>query len=119
MTVMLSNNTGFVAKALDRAFSGFVGSLLSPGGQREPLSEFALDNGAYVELQGGKFDPEAWRVLLAWARERLLRPEWVLVPDAPGDRLGTLRRWDEFAAECAGIGPLAFALQDGMTIDDI
>lgn len=123
MQVMLANNTKGIVHWLAGRFPGSVGHLYSPGAQRGPYEylPYALDNGAYGAFTSGKeWDESAWVDLLEWAKLSGQPPKWVLVPDVVGDRIRTLRRWDMYAPVAAQYGwPLAFAVQDGMTLEDI
>lgn len=106
-------------------YPGRVGMLLGPNYCRKQAIRFwmpyALDNDAFSAwTQKKPWDAEAWRKMLVWARMSGQAPLWVLVPDVVADRRGTLDKWQEFAPEAAGFGwPLAFAVQDGMTPDDV
>jgi hypothetical protein len=45
---------------------------------------------------------------------------WAIVPDVPGNAAATLARWPVYAPEVIAAGiPLALAVQDGMTPDDV
>jgi hypothetical protein len=47
-------------------------------------------------------------------------PRWVLVPDVVADRDATLRKWDKYSQIAQQFGwPLAMAVQDGMTPEDL
>ena len=123
MIVMVANQTSITTGYLAGRYVGRVGHLYSPGGQRGPWSflPYALDNGAYSAfLSKSKWEPESWIAMLEWAKLSGRDPRWTLVPDVVGDRLGTLRAWDQFAPIAARYGwPLAFAAQDGMTATDV
>jgi len=60
--------------------------------------------------------------LIQWARGQEYKPLWALVPDVVADREKTIERWDKYEQQCRaelpGI-PLAFAVQDGMQVDDV
>ena len=125
MIVMPANNRGIVAGWLAGRFPGFVGHLYSPGGISSlyDFIPFALDNGRFSVWAAGKeWDESAFVGML----DRVSgsgpgkAPRWVLVPDLVGDRDGTLREWDRWCVRIQGYGwPLAFAVQDGMTPDDV
>jgi hypothetical protein len=88
---------------------------------REPRQgiKWALDNGVFA----------AWEKKRPWSEEPFYRflekyaawkPMWCVVPDWVGDRDRTLRLWeDHFPAIQAYGVPLAFAVQDGMTVADV
>jgi hypothetical protein len=111
----------------DWHFKGLnCGTLISAGKKAIlPPQElpYSLDNGAYgYFLQKKPFDNNAYReFLLKWftlCRDN--KPEWLLVPDCVGDRKKTLQMWEQWHLELKQWGvPLAIAVQDGMTKDDI
>jgi hypothetical protein len=121
MIVMPSNNTGFEAGMLAGRFPRRIAHLHSVESPREPKEgiPWALDNGVFG----------AWNQQREWSEEPLYRyldqyadrsPMWVVVPDWVGDRDETLRRWGKHvdAKQAFGV-PMAMAVQDGMTPDDV
>lgn len=123
MLVMVSNATGIEVGLLAGKYPGRIGHLFSPGGQRGPWIEipYGLDNGAWPAYKNGRpWDESSWRNLIAWAGMSGVRPLWALVPDVVGDRLGTLRMWNQYSEFVSGAGfRRAFAVQNGMTFDDV
>lgn len=122
MILMPANNSGGEVHHLAGKYPGKLGHLYSPGGERGPYPwlPYALDNGAFACFTRRKpFDMGAWRSLLAWSVASAIRPRWVLVPDAVGDRDLTLHLWRLCSPEAAEVGQLAFAAQDGMSFDDV
>lgn len=121
--VMPSNSSGTDIGILAERYKGRIGHLYSPGGQRGPWPEipYALDNGAYAAWEHGlEWSESEWRFLLNWAALSGIPPIWVLVPDVVADRAGTLARWSEYAPVVAARGwRAAFAVQDGMTFEDV
>ena len=120
MIVMPANNTGIKVGYLAGKYPGRLAHLFSPGAQRGPFDfmEYALDNGVFG--LGDKWQEGPWFDLLDWARLGGQKPRWVLVSDVVADRIRTLRRWSQYADRVADYGwPLAFAVQDGMTRDDV
>ena len=121
MVVMPSNNTGFDAGLLFGKYPGRLAHLHSVESPREPKIgiPWALDNGVFGAWQGGrKWSEEPFYRYLdqyaAW------KPLWAVVPDAIGDRKLTLSKWSEHSYAVAAFGvPLAFAVQDGMTVSDV
>ena len=121
LVVMPSNNTGFEAGLIFGKFPERLGHLHSVERPFLPKQNFpwALDNGVFG----------AWSKGEAWSEEPLYRyldkyashrPEWVVVPDWVGDRERTLELWGEHVSAIAAFGvPLAFAVQDGMTPEDV
>lgn len=130
MIIMPANASGWFWHSLARETSR-LGHLYSPEGQRGPWPWFpyALDNGAFSCWNPGNntFDDDkwatneqAWRNLLFWAQVAPIKPRWAIVPDVPGNRERTLKRWADYAPEVALANiPLAVAVQDGMTLDDV
>jgi hypothetical protein len=122
---MVSNHTGYDIGVLAERYRGrgLLGHLYSPGAQRGPFEElpYALDNGAYPLWEKNlDWQPGPWLRLLDWAARAKFRPLWALVPDVITDRDRTLERWGEYVGAVSerGFRP-AFALQDGMTFDDV
>lgn len=123
MIVMPSNQTGIEVGLLAARHPGRIGHLFAPGGQRGPWPEipYALDNGAWPAFKNGThWSVDAWRELLRWAVLCGQRALWALVPDVVGNRQATIDLWPDYVGEVrrAGIRP-AFAVQDGMTFDDV
>ncbi len=123
MIVMVSTGRkGFVHYLAGR-YPGSVGNLYTPGWWAEPMPylPYALDNGAY----GAYSNKEPWSphpYLASCDRARLchIKPLWSVVPDAVGDKVGTIELWGEWEAQLRPYGwPLAFAVQDGMTPSDV
>lgn len=130
MLVMPANNTGWQAHCLARE-TGRFGHLFSPGAQRSPVPWFpySLDNGAFTcwDPTDNSFDDvkwesilPKWEKLLFWAQYQNQKARWAIVPDVVGNSDLTLARWTEYApkVQAANI-PLALAVQDGMTVQDV
>lgn len=123
MTVMLANNTGIRTGYLAGRFPGKIGHLHSPQPKRSPPGPFefmpyALDNGAFAG--GENWSEVDWLKMLEWAKLSGQRPLWTLVPDVVADRERTIERWHIYAPVARRYGwPLAFAVQDGMTAEDV
>jgi hypothetical protein len=121
MIVMPSNNTGFDAGYLFGKYIGKLAHLHNVERICEPKQgiPWALDNGVFGAWQGGKVWTEEplYRFLDAYAA---WKPSWVVVPDWVGDRDLTLQRWYQHVDALKAYGvPLAMAVQDGMTIEDV
>lgn len=130
MIVMPANSSGWFWHSLARETCR-LGHLYSPRAQRGPWPwlPYALDNGAFAcwnpvenTFDDAKWaaNEQAWRELLFWAQAAPIKARWAIVPDVPGNRERTLERWAQYAPELqlANI-PLAVAVQDGMTLDDV
>ena len=61
-----------------------------------------------------------WEKLLFWAQCQKQKARWAIVPDVIGNAPRTLKRWEEYApiVQASNI-PLALAVQDGMTIQQV
>lgn len=97
-----------------------VGHLYSPGGYRSPRElECAVDNGVFAK--GDAWDADTFLHMLDGMQIDGVRPRWVLVPDVVADREQTLAKWQEWAPRLRRYygWPLAFAVQDGMTVEDV
>lgn len=121
MIVMPANVTRPLVREWAEKYPDSLGNLFSPRETRSPLPgvPFALDNGAFIAWRNGTpWSADDFRALVA--RYAPLAPSWILVPDVVTDRAATLDAWDRWADELRATGcPLAFALQDGMTPDDV
>ena len=121
MIVMPSNNSGFAAGRLFGMFPDRLAHLQTVDSPREPHSKipWALDNGVFGAWQQGRqWDEEPFYRFLelysAW------NPLWVTVPDWVADRDKTLRLWESHYPAVSSFGvPLAFVVQDGMTVGDV
>ena len=113
--------------------TGRIGHLYSPDNHRGPWPWFpyALDNGVFPMWNpaDNSFDEErwmtagepAWRRMLFWAQSAPQKPRWLIVPDRPGDKAETIRKWRHYAGEAKKlkIAALAVAVQDGMEMADV
>lgn len=126
--MMPANNSSMHLGWLAGQHPGRIGWLLSPGGYRKPhrWMEYALDNGAFPAWTNGQpWDEDAFMEMVRTVcgqvgmREQHA-PRWLLVPDVVADREATIERWHAWAPELRPFGfPLAFAVQDGMTKEDV
>lgn len=123
MILLLSNHGGIEFGLMVSKNQGRIGHLYGPGGQRGPWPEipYALDNGAWPAHKNKREWSEAdWRALLWWSLLSGQKPLWAVVPDVVGDREQTIDRWGQYSAIVIGHGfRPAFAVQDGMTFDDV
>jgi len=130
MIVMPACSSGWIWHCLARE-TGRIGHLYSPRAQRGPWPwmPYALDNGAFScwtpatnTFDQAKWDKneQAWRDLLFWSQAAPTKPMWAIVPDVPGDAKRTLHRWKQYAYDVVDCGiPLALAVQDGMTVEQV
>lgn len=124
MQVMPSNSSGIRCGYLCGKYPGRIGWLIGPGGWREPPEwmPVAIDNGAYPAfIKNEQWDADAFLELLATAHYHVL-PKWAVVPDVVGDRDATLaswKKWQPILSELYPNLPLAMAVQDGMTPNDV
>lgn len=104
---------------------GSVGLLLGPSYWRkvplDPWMPFALDNDAFKAWQSGEpWDKDAWLRMVGMIQLTRRTPLWAVVPDVVGDRESTIKNWPLFKCRIMNRGwPAAFAVQDGMTPDDV
>lgn len=118
--VMVSNQSKLEFGYLAARYPGSLGHLYSPGGERGPwpFMPYALDNGAFAA--GANWSVGEWRALIRWAALSGQKPLWALVPDVVGDRKATIENWARYADEVRAYKfRLAFAIQNGMTFDDV
>lgn len=127
---MVSNNCGielgFLAgKYAERFGEPVIGHLYGPSDQRGPFEGIlhAYDNDVYACYKNGR----PWPVK-PWYRqlERAVRvkkmgmPAWMLAPDEVANRIATIALYEQYAPLIRRFGfRPAFALQDGMTFDDV
>jgi len=122
MLLMPANHSSSLFHYLQGRY-GNLAWLVWPSARRKtklrPWVPFALDNDAYSAWSKGReWDGQAWYELLVWAVS--YKPLWALVPDKVADRRETLRLWEIYYPLVANAGiPAAFAVQDGMTIEDV
>lgn len=123
MIVMPANSNKLIVGYCAGRYPGMVGHLYGPGGFRGPYPflPFGIDNGRYPCWSSGReWDERAFVGLLDRVISCGQKPLWLVVPDVVADREGTLREWDVWAARLESYGwPLAMAVQDGMTPDDV
>ena len=121
MIVMPSSNTGFEAGYLAGKYPGRIAHLHCGEFRKEPKPgvPWALDNGVFGAWKSGKeWDQEPFyqylEIFSAW------KPMWAVVPDSVGNRENTLEMWALHKDAVAAFGvPLAFAVQDGMAVEDV
>ena len=124
MMVMPSNDSSLATGRLIGKYPKRLGWLISPKAWKNPPSwmPYALDNGAFgAWLNNTQWDEGAFMQLLERARKSHF-PLWVVVPDVVMDRDATLAKWGEWVPQIRTVLPhtdLAFAVQDGMTKDDV
>lgn len=123
MMVMPANHSASIVHYWAGKYPGRIGWLVGPSAlpktKLRSWLPFALDNDAYSAWsQKRDWDESAWLALLRSMTE--LKPMWALVPDVVANREATLERWDKYAPVVKAFGfKLAFAVQDGMTPDDV
>lgn len=100
---------------------GKVGTLIGPSSWRYPQCEYALDNDAFLAWKNSTvWNESAWRTMLVKAGATHRVPLWVLVPDVVANRQATLENWRRYVDTVHAQGwQAAFAVQDGMTPEDV
>ena len=120
---LLSNQSIAYRYRAEHGRQCWAGHIYSPDGYSPPRDglPFALDNGAYTDfLRERPFDGDRFLRMCDKASRIEWPALWVVVPDAVADRERTLELWHEWAPKLKPYKwPLAFAVQDGMTTDDI
>jgi len=106
-------------------YPGRLGWIVGPNAYKKhrfwPWISYALDNDAFAAWTNGKpWDEGAFFEMLQETKLQPVKPLWVIVPDVVGDLEATKNNWKQYADRIAGFGwPLAFAVQDGMTREDV
>ena len=122
MVVLAGSST--VARNYTDDFPDRLGWMLSPGDWKNTPDGlcYALDNGAFgAYLHGVEFDAGAWLGHVAKAIKSEKPPRFLVVPDVVTKAAETLELWEIFAPALRQLSdvPLALAVQDGMTVDDV
>lgn len=121
--VLCSNDSSRAFHMLARQHPDRLGWLISPRSFKLPKPDlpFAIDNDAYtLWIKGELFDEVAWLKTLDRVRESGHNPMWIVIPDRVADRERTLELWGHYSKRVKEYGwPLAFVVQDGMTLSDI
>lgn len=106
---------------LTAKYPGRIGRLYTPTHIERILQfPFAVDNGAYVaHVKRIQWNEDGfWKILKnVWLSGR--KPLWIAVPDVVANAEETIKRWHEYKDRVCKYGPLAFVVQDGMTISDV
>ena len=125
MMVMPSSHSSSRFHYLCGKFPDRLGWLIGPSGLKKLALRswvpFALDNDAFSAFANGKpWDALAWQEFILAIKRSGHHPMWALVPDVVCDKDATLEAWETYRHLISESGfPLAFAVQDGMTPDDI
>jgi hypothetical protein len=123
MIVMPANNTN--AYALAEQFPNRIGMMFSPDGWKaQERVPYVLDNGRFVLLgdASAKWDEIKWRKMLDAAQDHYAQPQWVAVPDMPGNSEETRRLWDHWHYHLTRDYPewrFAYVVQDGATPETV
>ena len=124
MRIYLSNHSSPELHYLAGKF-GKIGWLLTPEGFKvcKPRHwvPMAFDNGAWSAYQNGtEFDEQAWINMVENIAKEKINPEWVLIPDKVGDKVGTLAMFFKYRMYVSKHDwPVAFAVQDFMVPQDV
>lgn len=106
-------------------YPGRVGMLLGPSYFKKQAIRhwmpYALDNDAYSAYsKNAEWDEKAWWHMIFAADKKHHKPLWILCPDVVANREATIEKWHGNYAELKMFGwPIAFAVQDGMTVEDV
>ena len=130
MIVYPANNSN--SHVLSMVFPKSLGVLFSPSGRRDPKNlPWVLDNEMYTAwVKSGysknlgdlraNWDCAAWKDAIDWAKSQITEPQFIVVPDAPGNSENTLsefKRWRPYLDKTGF--QLAIAVQDGMVPEDV
>lgn len=78
---------------------------------------YAIDNGAWTAHQQNRaFDSDKY---LGVVDAMGASADWIVIPDRVGDAIGTFEMFDVWWPRIRGAGLLLFALQDGMTTQQV
>ena len=125
MRIYLANHSSPTLHYLAGRYPGRIGWLLTPDGFKSckprPWIPMAFDNGAFSAYQNKtEFDERAWINMIEKMAKEKINPEWVLIPDKVGDKVGTLAMFLKYRMYVSKHGwPVAFAVQDGMVPQDV
>jgi hypothetical protein len=125
MMLMPSNNSSATIHYWAGRYPGRIGWLFGPAATKKTKIRkwipFALDNDAFAAwTNNSEWDCEAWRDMIRSIKRTGMEPLWLLVPDVVSDRDATIEKWGLHHEDASKTGwPLAFAVQDGMTVDDV
>ena len=123
--MMPSNHSSPVVHYWAGRYPKSVAWLMGPKGYgKTKLREwlpYALDNDVYgAWSENREWDADGYFNGLDSIRLNRQQPMWAAVPDSVGDRDKTLAMWEQYSDRVGEYGwPLAFVVQDGMTLDDI
>jgi hypothetical protein len=122
MNILFSSHTGTTLR--EWANKGYaIGNLFSPSSRKTaPNNIYCLDNGAFICYKNQQeFDFDYYFAFIdRWMLRNNSKPEWIIVPDTVGDKKKTLENWNKYEPELRRYNvPLAIAVQDGMTKEDI
>lgn len=102
-----------------------IGWLLTPDTMlKTPICNYipyAVDNGRFaVWSENKEWNEENFIKYLDFYCSYELKPRWIVVPDAVGDRDETLSEWGKWSPALREYEvPLAFVVQDGMRKEDV
>jgi hypothetical protein len=128
MIVMPSNNSSSIIHYWAGKYENCprkIGWLVGPNAMTKttlrPWIPFACDNDAFSAwVHKTPWCEESWLNMLCRIKKSGLNPLWILVPDVVADKEATLKKWSIYSPIAKSFGwPLAFAVQDGMTPDDV
>ena len=123
--MLLANNSSPVFHYWAGRYPEKVGWLVGPRAMKKTRLwdwvTYAMDNDAFTAwTRNEDWDEEEFFRSLDAARLAPNKPEWVAVPDVVGDREATIERWHEYEDRVREYGwPVAFVVQDGMTVSDV
>ena len=124
MDVMVSDHSSWRVHYRQGRFGGLARLLSTdrPNGLKVwPHLPYAIDNGAFPAWTNGReWDGPAFVDAMEWVAKQEVRPRWIVVPDVVTDAEATFDSWSRWEPRLRDLRiPLAFAVQDGMTPQDV
>ena len=124
MIVLAAANWNSVIPWMCGVTGGRVGLMMSPESgcpKTYPFLPFAIDNGRFQAVrQQREWDEQGFFRIIEKIKDDETTPLFIVVPDVPMDADGTRKEFDRWCPRLEDLNwPLAMAVQDGMTPDDV
>ena len=124
MVVLTAASWNPVVPYMAGVTGGRVGLMISPESgcpKTYPFLPYAIDNGRFQAVrQAREWDEAGFHKIIEKVNSDGTTPMFIVVPDMPMDAHETKNEFDKWAPRLENLGwPLAMAVQDGMTPDDV
>ena len=124
LPVVMPANNPQTAGELHIEYPHRIGVLLANKWRDPGDVPFVLDNGRYAIRKSGdlsEWDETKFRKLLDDAKASGKTPQWIVVPDVPRRGKQTLEEWNQWVGELGSSygWPMALAVQEGITLEDV